>query len=200
MSDIGNDEESRVAILQRDGGAVQASQQQGSCTLRTVAASAVGLAVVFALAYKLQGTMAPPDSQNSHYGLAAIQIKAEGVNSTEVKSVEDSPAGEEARDVWEAHKCEVVDRATYDLARYSEFCGADNSNNAGAQLGPTLHAGSACECRRLCQTTDDCMAYTFSTGAFVDVGDNVDPPNCWLRSEMGEAVDNCEGGCYSGPV
>lgn len=74
-------------------------------------------------------------------------------------------------------------------------CGTPG-NNAGMQLkNSPIAAPNPCYCATLCYDNPDCKAWTYSSSTFKRQG-----KGCYLRSEYGPVVDNCDvkGDCFSG--
>lgn len=68
------------------------------------------------------------------------------------------------------------------------------ANNAGQQMYKNpVATNSSCDCAHLCDTTDGCEGWTYASGEYAN-GDL----NCFLRSEFGAPVYNCDGTCLSG--
>jgi hypothetical protein len=65
------------------------------------------------------------------------------------------------------------------------------TNNGGVAKDP-VYAASSCACGQLCEQTADCEGWTFTQPPF-----KTGPNNCYIRTEWGPAVDNCNGACYS---
>jgi len=77
---------------------------------------------------------------------------------------------------------------------HGDLCGTDG-NNGGAELeNMPIKVSAPCDCSEACAKQVGCKAWTFSSLTFV----TDDGRNCWLRSQDGGTVENCEGSCRSG--